>query len=436
MIRLSVWLRLPDGSRLLAGALAVGDPDPRRGGALQGEFRYDPHYLAHPAAFPLDPIHLPLREDSFFTDRPKDGVHAVFEDSLPDAWGRGLLARRHRLPRAFQRTPEFLARIGAQALGALSYEALPPESRSRRPARKEPVVLGDARIPDLSELLDAARRHADGQDPSADDPEALLLFRAGSSPGGARPKVLILDQGIHFIAKFPHRQDEVDFVRVEAASLELARRCGLSVPEFRVMDCGDAAALLVRRFDVDDTSPDGRAHLVSLSTLLGAEGYYHFGYPDIADLLRRISDRPGDDLPALFGLAVFNAVLGNTDDHLKNFAMLHGRQGWRLSPAYDLMPDVAHRQEHVLHFGASRGCRPDRDALHDLARQAGLSAVSSSRILKRTAEVMKDWNSVFREHGVPERDLVRLRPSIEGRIARCLEASLEPEEARDVRPGR
>jgi serine/threonine-protein kinase HipA len=50
----------------------------------------------------------------------------------------------------------------------------------------------------------------------------------------------------------------------------------------------------------------------------------------------------------------FNAAIGNTDDHLKNFAMLRDERGWRLSPAFDLTPDLGRNGEHVLTIGYSR----------------------------------------------------------------------------------
>ncbi|MCJ7603175.1 MAG: HipA N-terminal domain-containing protein [Desulfobulbaceae bacterium] len=101
--KLNVWLTSLTGEILKAGELAVKDPDSR--GALHGQFRYDPEYLESPKAFPLDPVHLPLTEGSFDADRPHAGIHGVFEDSLPDDWGRKIMARRYKLGRTEQRVP-------------------------------------------------------------------------------------------------------------------------------------------------------------------------------------------------------------------------------------------------------------------------------------------------------------------------------------------
>ena len=107
MIRLDAWLILPSGESVKAGTLVVADPDNVRG-ALPGQFRYTPEYLENPKAFPLDPLHLPLSVDIFDADRPRAGVHGVFEDSLPDDWGRRLLVRRYKLGRKDQRIPQLL----------------------------------------------------------------------------------------------------------------------------------------------------------------------------------------------------------------------------------------------------------------------------------------------------------------------------------------
>jgi len=101
-----------------AGALIVDDPDPVRGGLL-GQFRYAPEYLDHPRAFPLDPLNLPQSMESFAADRPRAGVHGVFEDSLPDDWGRRLMVSRHKLGRNAQRAPNLLRLLGSQGLGGL-----------------------------------------------------------------------------------------------------------------------------------------------------------------------------------------------------------------------------------------------------------------------------------------------------------------------------
>lgn len=405
MIRLTVWLRTPAGERLRAGELRVSDPDLAHGGRLRGEFRYEDAYLADPRAIALDPLHLPLAPGVVPADRPHSGIHGVFEDSLPDAWGRGLLIRQLQLPRTRQRPAHLLAHLGDQGLGALVYTT----------ADVAPLPPAPAPMRDTTALIDAARRY--DTDPAAlDDDELAALFRAASSPGGARPKLLITDRGTPCIAKLGASQDRVDLVRVEAACLALGRDAGLAVPAFRVAVFGRHTALLVARFDLQGAA--GRRHLLSMQTLLGADGWYQLGYADLADGLRRVSARPELDLPALYRQAIFNALLGNTDDHLKNFTLLHGGAGWRLSPAYDLTPDEPSRGEHVLHFGTA-GHRPNAVALVTLGQAFGLSAPAARRLREEVTDALAGWRQRFADYGVSAADTARLAPDLEARFHRC-----------------
>ena len=118
MIRIFVKVVFPDGQEIFAGEIACGEPDSH--GRIEGAFRYLQGYLESARAFPLDPSTLPLRPDAFACHRPQ-GVHAVFEDSLPDSWGRRLLIRKSRLPRKSQNIPNLLLALGATGMGALLF---------------------------------------------------------------------------------------------------------------------------------------------------------------------------------------------------------------------------------------------------------------------------------------------------------------------------
>ena len=409
MIHLYVWIRLPKGAPFRVGELLVSEPDKRRGGRLQGEFRYAPEYLNREDAIALDPLHLPLGLDPIDSARPHAGIHSVFEDSLPDAWGRAILCRRHSVPRQKQHPAYLLELLGSGALGALAYTG----GKRREEAHEY------AGLPELAQLAAAAERYELEPDAPMDD--LMRLFMAASSPGGARPKVLVRDQAnIHWIAKLASTRDIFDMVRVEAASLATAREAGVAVPEFRVEDLGERKALLVKRFDV--TGKGGRNHVVSMQTLLGAQHFYHLGYADMADIVRRISDAPGNDLHQLYRQAVFNAMLGNTDDHLKNFAMLHGEHGWQLTPAFDLLPDVNDNREHVLHFGYT-GTRPSMAALHDLGRNFGLSKQEAIRVIEEVLAAVEQFPDQCAKFGVPEEN----REVLSRRVLSILNLKSTPE---------
>jgi serine/threonine-protein kinase HipA len=134
----------------------------------------------------------------FEAARPRAGVHGVFEDSLPDDWGRGLLIRRYGLPRAEQSPPHLLARLGRHGLGALAYAAGDAPPAAEPPAAADTVAL-----------IEAAARY--DQDPaSIGDDDLAAQFRAASSPGGARPKLIMDDGGTSCIAKLGSSRDRVD----------------------------------------------------------------------------------------------------------------------------------------------------------------------------------------------------------------------------------
>jgi serine/threonine-protein kinase HipA len=389
MIKLDVWLTLPTGKNVKAGELAVDEPDSR--GALQGQFRYTPEYLEHPTAFPLDPLHLPLSSETFNADRPSAGVHGVFEDSLPDDWGRRLMVRRHKLDRGEQRVPQLLRLLDNRGLGALSYvEEGKPELKTTGVSSRH-----------LQKLAVLAEKFE--QEPTtAADGELSLLFQAGSSPGGARPKALVEDENDSYLAKFASARDQLEVVSLEAAAMELARQAGIETAETRLMPIGSGKCLLVKRFDINEAG--GRNHLVSMQSLLRADGYYNAGYRDLADVIKHVSMQPGHDLQRLYRQMVFNVMIGNTDDHLKNFLMLHDDTGWRLSPAFDMVPNIGFNQEHVLRVGLDNR-PPDLGTLLGEAKYFGIKRQQNAiDVIREVHTAVSEWRTVFEECNVPEND--------------------------------
>lgn len=396
MIRLDVWLTLPDGARLTCGELAFADADAQ--GRYASAFRYVPGYLADSRAFVLDPVALPLTAEEFHSTQLNSPLLA-FEDALPDVWGRRLLALKHGLKRSQQGEPHLLQVLGGTALGALAF-ALP----GKPPEVTDTEADGLA----LAELADAAARLEAGE---AVDGRSRLLLAAGSSPGGARPKALVRDAAGHWIAKFSSRRDDCDMVGLEAAGLALARRAGLAVPDFRLAALpGGRRALLVRRFD---RTPAGRLHMLSFRAVLQASGFYVLGYADLVAVLRRHGAAPEADVPRLYRQMVFNALLGNTDDHLKNFWLLRDAAGWRLSPAFDLLPDTAGLREHVLRFDLTPS-EPGFAELVALGRKWGVSGAAA--LCDEVRAALAEFAPVAADFGVPHTDIDRFAPDIARRL--------------------
>ncbi|MCM1193439.1 MAG: HipA domain-containing protein [Butyrivibrio sp.] len=167
------------------------------------------------------------------------------------------------------------------------------------------------------------------------------MLAPGSSLGGARPKATVQDEkGNLWIAKFPSKHDEVNIGAWEKAVHDLAKLCGLNVPEARLETFSKAGStFLVKRFDRDGNK---RIHFASAMTLLGktdgASGEESCGYLDIASFIRQNGAAPEQDLKELWKRIVFNMAVSNTDDHLRNHGFILTKTGWRLSPLYDVNP--------------------------------------------------------------------------------------------------
>lgn len=149
MIKIDVRITFPDGKELCAGEVCT-DPDSH--GNIQGAFRYTAEFLNDDQAFSLDPVNRPLSEGEFRAGRAT-GVFSVFEDSLPDDWGRKLLVRRANLKTKDQTVPNLLLAIGGNGLGALSYD---DQEGSRN-------VDNYADEIDLTRLLEAAKQIEEGK---------------------------------------------------------------------------------------------------------------------------------------------------------------------------------------------------------------------------------------------------------------------------------
>ena len=399
MIRLDIWLTLGTGEKLRAAELAFGDTD--RQGRYASALRYTPEYLADARAFALDPVALPLTAGDFTGEQLNTPLMAL-EDSLPDDWGRRLLVLRHGLPRGQQSEPHLMRAQAGQGLGALGF--YPPGQRPHAAEASAPIL-------ELQTLLDAAQRlerEAGNPGDIGIDDACRSLLAAGSSPGGARPKVLVHDGENHWIAKFPSRRDDVDMVGLEAASLELARLAGLEVPDFRLVElAGSRRALLVKRFDL--TAQGGRHHMLSFRALLQAGGYYVLRYADLIAALRQHGAQPETDVPRLYRQMVFNALLGNTDDHLKNFWLLADGGGYRLSPAFDLLPDTGARREHVLLFDMTP-LPPAPAELAALGRKWGVSGAVN--ICREVEAAVTRFGEIAAGKNVPESEIHRFAQDI------------------------
>lgn len=375
-----------------------------RNGVAVGRFVYGRRYRERPDAVEIDPVELRLGRAGFETVR-LGGVFGALRDSGPDYWGRRVIERHAGLGQLGEL--DYLLHSPDDRAGALSFGlgVEPPA-----PARQFNKTWDLEKLQTLAEAL-----LADEPPKDAAQVEELLLL--GTSMGGARPKVVVESQDALWLAKFNRHDDRWNMARVEHATLELARRCGLQVADSQVVTVGGRDVLMVKRFDRTRVQ-DGyaRARMVSALTLLETDetpdGRARWSYILLAETLRRISERPADDARELFGRMAFNALISNTDDHPRNHAALAPGPSWRLSPAYDLTPTPAFAEERrdlAMTCGAQGRFANAGNLLSECRRFLLDPDAAAALVDQLEAAVQQQWYGVARNCGVSEADCEAIR---------------------------
>lgn len=384
-----------------------------RKGRESASFEYDHAWLTHPERFALEPA-LALGPGTFHTPAGK-ALFGAIGDSAPDRWGRVLMRRveRRRAERE-KRTPrtlseaDFLLLVDDEARsGALRF-ALAPDG----PFLDEP---GGIRIPpvvELPRLLSAVEKIAEDRE---DDDDLRLLLAPGSSLGGARPKASVRDRdGGLALAKFPHRDDDCDAVRWEALAFDLAAAAGLDVPDWRVEQVAGKPVIVIRRFDRAGAI---RIPFLSAMSMLGASDHEPHSYFEIADGLRQHGAATREDLKQLWRRIVFNVLISNTDDHLRNHGFLYvGNTGWRLSPAYDMNPVPVDVRPRVL----STAISPDDSTASlelalDTADYYDLERGEARKVAGEIARVVAGWRVRAEGLGLSPRETERMATAFQHR---------------------
>jgi len=382
-----------------------------RKGRESATFEYDPGWLEYADRFALEPA-LTLGPGPFHTPSGRSLFGAI-GDSAPDRWGRVLMRRaeRRRAERAGE-TPRTLMEID-YLLGV--------DDEARQGALRFALQEGGpflakhdaARIPpliDLPRLLSAAE-HVVGDTDS--DEDLRLLLAPGSSLGGARPKASVRDRDGHLaIAKFPHKDDETNAVLWEAVALRLAEKSGIPVPDWRIEPVVDKPVLLLRRFDRVEGR---RIPFLSAMSMLGASDNESRSYLEFVDALRRYGASPRQDMHALWRRLVFNVLISNTDDHLRNHAFLYaGPDGWRLAPAYDLNPVPTDIKPRILTTAIDLD---DGSASLDLAMSVmgyfELDEGEAKTIAGEVGQAVATWREEAARMGLTQAEIGRMASAFE-----------------------
>lgn len=284
-------------------------------------FEYDREWLAE--GFSVSPLELPLKPGLFIAKpRPFYGNFGIFEDSLPDGYGRYLLHRalmREGIDDRKLTSIDRLSLVGNSGMGALCYE---PET----------IITKGEEVSDFDLLQEKALEVLKEQQ---DTDAGLLLYNSGNS-GGCRPKAVFSDNEGHWLVKFRHTYDPVDMGVQEFHYNEVAKKCGINVTDFKLTA---GKYFTTRRFDI--TEDGERIHTATAGGLLCVSlSEPVLDYSNLMALTGYLTQNP-KDVEEMYRRMVFNYLTDNKDDHCKNFSFLvrkddTGKWKWHLAPAYDL----------------------------------------------------------------------------------------------------
>lgn len=284
-------------------------------------FEYDKEWLVN--GFSISPLELPLKQGLFIAKaQPFYGNFGIFEDSLPDGYGRYLLHKvllKEDINDSDLSSLDRLSVVGNGGMGALTYE---PEA----------AFNYETEACDLDMLQQKAFNVLREKN---DTDAGLLLFNSKNS-GGCRPKALFTNDEGHWMVKFRHTYDPEDMGTQEYHYNEVAQRCGIDVPDFKLID---GKYFATRRFDRSLTNE--RYHVATAGALLCISlSNPVLDYSNLLALTGYLTQKQ-QDVEEMFRRMIFNYLTDNKDDHCKNFSYLckkdsTGKYVWTLAPAYDL----------------------------------------------------------------------------------------------------
>lgn len=376
-------------------------------------FEYEKDWLSkNKLSINLDPEIGPFLGRQFPSGK---SIFGLFADSSPDRWGRVLMNKRERIlaqreerkPRKLYDSDYLLGVYDETRMGGIRFKI-----------DGEGAFLSDDKetaAPPWTSLrtLEEASRNFENDENGITEKWLNQLIRPGSSLGGARPKATVVDtEGELWIAKFPSKNDENDTGAWEKVVHDLAKLCGLNVPECRLEKFSKyGSTFLVKRFD---RALGRRIHFASAMTLLGktdgASASDGTGYLDIAGFIKSYGADPKADLIELWKRIVFNMAVTNTDDHLRNHAFILAENGWKLSPLYDVNP-VPYGDELSLLVNDEDNSISLSLAI-SVAPRFGIPEEKAQEIADEIADIVKNnWERKAKEYGLSRGQIENMRPA-------------------------
>lgn len=361
-------------------------------------FEYDAGFIA--SGTEISPIKLPLKPGVFTSpDMVFDGLYGVFNDSLPDGWGRLLLDRtveKYGVNRRQLNPLDRLSYVGSDGMGALSYEP----DRSIRSADPDAILKLDKLAAESAIVL-------------AGESEEVFeeLLRLNGSSAGARPKIVAQVSAdktkfihgrlepqrgyAHWMIKFPSSQDPADIGAIEFAYSLMAQDAGVDVPETHLFRAKKRGYFGTRRFDRQGAR---RIHMHSLSGLIHAD----HRHPSLDyNLILRVAlvlTKNIVEAEKAYALACFNVLAHNRDDHAKNFSfLLTDSKTWSFAPAYDLTFSYGPGGEQST-MVMGEGKHPGVEQLRALGKEHGLK--NAAQILEKVRKAISRWRHHAAKAGV------------------------------------
>ena len=374
-------------------------------------FNYDEQWLSSVYATQIDPsLHLYKGEQHADDDRN----FKVFLDSCPDRWGRLLMQRREaviarlekRRANSLFETDYLLGVHDSFRMGALRFS-----TNLDGPFLDDKEDLTAPAITSLPELQQAANGLENT--PDYDNPDYLkwlnMLISPGSSLGGARPKASVKDiDGTLWLAKFPSRYDDYDMGLWEFVVYQMALDAGINMAQSKVQAIGSEHHIfLTKRFDRSDNGK--RIHFTSAMTQLSYFDGNDDGasYLELAEFLIENGSNTKEDLEQLWTRILFNIMVSNSDDHLRNHGFIFDTTGWRLSPAYDINPTLNATGLHLNIDEISNAL--DVELAFEVSDYFQIDAEKANEIYKQVSGVVSQWEEIAKLQGIPrgEREMMR-----------------------------
>ena len=339
-------------------------------------FQYDVEWIAN--GFSISPIDLPLKSSMFIAKpEPFSGSLGIFEDSLPDGYGRYLLNRilKKQGINDFDLTPmQRLSIVGNSGMGSLCYI---PES-----------YIGEEKAtPKLDELQELALMVLSEK---WDKDEEVLYFNSGNS-GGCRPKALMKDSEGNWLVKFRHTYDPQDMGEMEFEYNVVAKKCGIIVPDFKLVEGKYFAS---KRFDIDENGE--RLHIATAGALLNETiSLPKMDYRTLLHLTGYLT-QSSEQVEQMYRRMIFNILTANKDDHAKNFSFICRDGVWELAPAYDLtLCSNGYHGQHAT--SANNNGNPSRE---DVLVVGQSIKIPNSRCKEIIDEVIEGCRSIMQPNNI------------------------------------